>query len=98
MPTPAQSQETEAHAPAAATQEEPVGSEPPTPPVAHQGSPSATSTAQGSYATAPSPPPPADPQPFPAQSTEAPSLYILQLRNQLQRIEGRQIEFIAESK
>ncbi|KAK8560043.1 hypothetical protein V6N12_012849 [Hibiscus sabdariffa] len=83
MPTPAQSEETEAHSPAAATQEEPVGSEPPTPPTAPQGSPSAASAAQGSYAATSNPPPLADPQPSPAHSTETPSLYIMQLRNQL---------------
>ncbi|KAK8572842.1 hypothetical protein V6N12_028882 [Hibiscus sabdariffa] len=54
---------------------------------------------QGSFVAAPSlPPPTADPQPSPAHSTEAPSLYIMQLRNQPQRIEARQMEFIAESK
>ncbi|KAK8600865.1 hypothetical protein V6N12_050713 [Hibiscus sabdariffa] len=60
--------------------------------------PSAASAAQGSYAAAPSPPPPADPQPSPAHSTEAPPLYILQLRSQIQWIEAQQIEFITESK
>ncbi|KAK8573049.1 hypothetical protein V6N12_029087 [Hibiscus sabdariffa] len=60
MPTPAHFEETEAHVPAA-NLEEPAGSEPPTPPAAPQGSPSAASVAQGSYAAASSPPPPPDP-------------------------------------
>ncbi|KAK8578812.1 hypothetical protein V6N12_069156 [Hibiscus sabdariffa] len=99
MPTPAQLEHTEAATLAAATQEEPAGSEPTTPPAAPQGSPSATSAAQGSFVVAPTPPaPPADPQTSPAHSTETPLLYILQLRSQIQRIEARQIEFIAESK
>ncbi|KAK8584326.1 hypothetical protein V6N12_068571 [Hibiscus sabdariffa] len=43
----------------------------------------------GSYTATPSPPPPADPQSSPAHPTEAPPLYIMQLCNQLQRIEAR---------
>ncbi|KAK8985004.1 hypothetical protein V6N11_082624 [Hibiscus sabdariffa] len=49
IPTPAQSEHTEAPAPVAATQEESARSEPTTPPAAPQGSLSATSAAQGSY-------------------------------------------------
>ncbi|KAK8655873.1 hypothetical protein V6N13_108438 [Hibiscus sabdariffa] len=97
MPTPAQFEETEAPAPTA-NQEDPAGPESTTPPAEPQGSPSATSASQGSYAATPSPPPPTDPQPSPAHSTEAPPLYILQLRNQLHRIESRQREYIMESK
>ncbi|KAK8985816.1 hypothetical protein V6N11_047309 [Hibiscus sabdariffa] len=79
--------------------EDPAGQEPSISPVKPQESPSTTSAAQGSFAAAPSPPAPmADPQQSPAHSTEAPPFYIMQLRNQIQRIEARQIELITESK
>ncbi|KAK8662732.1 hypothetical protein V6N13_024623 [Hibiscus sabdariffa] len=75
MPTPSHSEHTEALVPDP-NQEDPAGSDPATPHVEPQGSPSAASAAQG----------------------KTPPLYILQLRNQIQRIEARQIKFIAESK
>ncbi|KAK8662650.1 hypothetical protein V6N13_024541 [Hibiscus sabdariffa] len=98
MPTPGQSEHTEPPTPAT-NLEDPAGLEPTTPPASHQGSPLATSAVQGSFVAAPIPTAPTtDPQPSPAHSAEAPSLYILQLHSQLQRIEAWQIEFITESK
>ncbi|KAK8650248.1 hypothetical protein V6N13_139894 [Hibiscus sabdariffa] len=83
MPTPAPSE------PSAlvADPEDPTRSQQDTPPTRRQRSPSA---AQGSFAAAASPPAPsAAHQPSPARSTEAPPLYILQLRSQLRRMEAR---------
>ncbi|KAK8977458.1 hypothetical protein V6N11_008373 [Hibiscus sabdariffa] len=98
MPTPAQSEHTEAPAPAV-NLETPAGSAPATPPAEPHGSPSVATVAEGSFAAKPTPPaPPAEPQPSPAHSTEVLPLYIMQLRNQIQRIEARQIEFITKSK
>ncbi|KAL4312387.1 hypothetical protein GQ457_01G021930 [Hibiscus cannabinus] len=92
MPTPSSS----VHA---ANLEDLTDSHPNTPPTRRQRIPSAASAGQGSFAAAASlPTHSAAHQPSPAHSTEAPPLYIHQLRSQLQRMEARQIEFIAESK
>ncbi|KAK8593629.1 hypothetical protein V6N12_045705 [Hibiscus sabdariffa] len=93
MPTPAHSEHTEPSA-STANPEDPAGQEPSISPAEPQGSPSAASATQGSFAAAPT----IDPQPSPAHSSEVPPLYILQLRNQILQIEARQIEFIVESK
>ncbi|KAK8995293.1 hypothetical protein V6N11_069732 [Hibiscus sabdariffa] len=88
-PTPAQSKHTKTPAPAA-NPDTPADSDPATPPTEPQRSPSTVSTDQGSFAATPTPPAPAaDPQPSPAHSMEVPSLYIMQLRNQIQQIEAR---------
>ncbi|KAK9018436.1 hypothetical protein V6N11_001412 [Hibiscus sabdariffa] len=71
-----------------------------TPPASRQQSPAVTPEAQASFATTPTTPPTAtEPQPSPAQTTETtPSIQLLQLRNQLQRMEARQLQFIEETK
>ncbi|KAK9028395.1 hypothetical protein V6N11_068200 [Hibiscus sabdariffa] len=86
-----------APAPVTSTHEEPAESEPITQHAAHQRSTSTASTAHGSFAATP-PIPLATNPPSPAPTTETPPLYILQLCSQIQRIEARQVEFIAESK
>ncbi|KAK8636633.1 hypothetical protein V6N13_124375 [Hibiscus sabdariffa] len=66
MPTPAQSENTEAPAHAVYL-EDPAGSAPTAPPAGHQGSPSAASATQGSFIATPTPSAPTvDPQPSPA--------------------------------
>ncbi|KAK8621898.1 hypothetical protein V6N13_097526 [Hibiscus sabdariffa] len=61
--------------------------------------PAATLEAQASFAATPASTSVAELQPAPVQTTEpAPSIQILQLRNQLQRMEARQLQFIAETK
>ncbi|KAK8607550.1 hypothetical protein V6N13_053283 [Hibiscus sabdariffa] len=98
IPTPAQYEHTKALAPAA-NPENLAGSEQTTPPAEPQGSPSAASAEHGSFAAALTPPAPqADLKQSPAHSVEVPPLYIMQLRNQIQRIEARHIEFITETK
>ncbi|KAK8715477.1 hypothetical protein V6N13_042811 [Hibiscus sabdariffa] len=69
-----------------------------TPPASHQESPAVTPETQASFATIPATPPTAtEPQTSPAQTTETtPSIQLLQLRNQLQRMEARQLQFIEE--
>ncbi|KAK8572992.1 hypothetical protein V6N12_029032 [Hibiscus sabdariffa] len=62
-------------------------------------SPAVTSEAQASSTTTlESAPEVAEHQPPPAQTSDAPSLHLLQLRNQLQRIEARQLQFIEDTK
>ncbi|KAK8530731.1 hypothetical protein V6N12_013233 [Hibiscus sabdariffa] len=98
MPTPTPSEQAQPSA-EVVDPKDPAGSPPTTPSSRHQRSTSAVSAAQGSFATAASQPAPSAPHPpSPAHSTEASLLCILQLRSQIQRIEARQIEFIAESK
>ncbi|KAK8686552.1 hypothetical protein V6N13_125576 [Hibiscus sabdariffa] len=63
-------------------------------------SPAHTLEAPASFASTlvtPSSPPVAQP-PSPAPTTDTPSLHILQLRNQIQRIEARQLTLIEETK
>ncbi|KAK8593507.1 hypothetical protein V6N12_045587 [Hibiscus sabdariffa] len=67
-------------------------------PARNLGSPATTPEAQATFAATPASPPAPDHQSPPAHSTDAPPTYILQLCNQLQRMEARQIEFIEESK
>ncbi|KAK8682689.1 hypothetical protein V6N13_055068 [Hibiscus sabdariffa] len=71
-----------------------------TPPASRQESPAVTPEAQASFATTPvTPPTTTEPQPSPAQTAEAtPFIQLLQLRNQMQRMEARQLQFIEETK
>ncbi|KAK8513869.1 hypothetical protein V6N12_037237 [Hibiscus sabdariffa] len=58
-----------------------------------------TPKARGSFTATPASTSAAEPQPPPAQTTEpAPSIQILQLHNQLQRMEARKLQFIEETK
>ncbi|KAK8601017.1 hypothetical protein V6N12_050862 [Hibiscus sabdariffa] len=71
-----------------------------TPPASRQGSLAVTPEAQASFDMTPSTPPTAtEPQPSPAQTAgTTSSIQLLQLRNQLQRMEARQLQFIEETK
>ncbi|KAK8519723.1 hypothetical protein V6N12_030085 [Hibiscus sabdariffa] len=87
MPTPSASHQSPAAEPQA-----------PTPAANIPDSPARTPEAAASFAPTP-PSPPASHSPSPAPATEAPQpTHIMQLRNQLQRVEARQLQMIEETK
>ncbi|KAK8533936.1 hypothetical protein V6N12_047338 [Hibiscus sabdariffa] len=100
MPTPPASEQAEPSTPAGA-QPSPAATPQATPTNNPTNIQAATSEQQESGAATPDTPlgtATPSPPPSPAQPKEAAPLYILQLRNQLQRVEARQLQFMEETK
>ncbi|KAK8696829.1 hypothetical protein V6N13_001953 [Hibiscus sabdariffa] len=97
MPTPPANHQSPAETPAPS----PVDAQNDTPAANPMDIPAHTPEASSSFAstpaTPPSPPPAANP-PSPAPTANTHPLHILQLRNQIQRIEAQQLTFIEETK
>ncbi|KAK8690853.1 hypothetical protein V6N13_074379 [Hibiscus sabdariffa] len=96
MPTPPASEQAEPSAPAGA-QPSPAATPQATPATSPAPTPAATPATPDSRQSTPDSPLGSTPTP-PARSEEAVPIHILQLRNQLQRIEARQLQYIEETK
>ncbi|KAK8636274.1 hypothetical protein V6N13_004978 [Hibiscus sabdariffa] len=96
MPTPLASHQSPAETPASS----PADAQNDTPAANPMECPTHTPEAPASFASTPVTPssPPAAQPPSPAPTTNTPLLHILQLRNQIQRIEARQLTLIEETK
>ncbi|KAK8716137.1 hypothetical protein V6N13_043455 [Hibiscus sabdariffa] len=96
MPTPPASHQSLAEAPSSS----PADAQNDTPAANPMDSPTHTPEAPSSFASTPvtPPSPPAAQPPSPAPTTNTPPLHILQLRNQIQRIEARKLTLLEEKK